>query len=123
MPAAAPSGSSHCRQVTAGAWSRGPGRYVRIAILLPAHGQPGPACEVANWSTEGAEPALAAVTLPPMAIVALSTTKTERTFAGFSRTRPRSCDVRHMADIRPVPADPGSASAGDQTGRAAREPA
>src|SRR5579863_7263876 len=34
MPAAAPSGSSHCRHVTAGACPRGQGSDLRIAILL-----------------------------------------------------------------------------------------
>ncbi len=56
MPAAAPSGSSHCRHVTVGAWLRGLGWYVRIAILLPARGKPGPACELANRSAGTAEP-------------------------------------------------------------------
>ena len=42
MSAVAPSGSSQCRHVTAGAWPRGPGWYVRTAILLPARGTPGP---------------------------------------------------------------------------------
>src|SRR5690242_8574347 len=42
MPAAAPSGRSHCRHVTAGAWPRGPGWYVRMSILLQARSYTGP---------------------------------------------------------------------------------
>src|SRR5712672_1172584 len=107
MPAAAPRGSSHCRHVTGGAWPRGPGWYVRIAILLT----PGLAASRALRLT---------------AVVLRSNTKTDSRSAEFSRTRPRLCELHHTAGdvvrgadraVRPV------CSWGRHRGERPREPA